>query len=732
MNKKPIKEIRSGYKSTGDMNDNFNELEDRIDNSLSRTLPTDGSENQMETELDMNGRRIINTGDAVDDKDAVNKVSLDKLSKELFSKVDSAVSNISVPNEDDTLFLDNLSQLQAFDQSSNSNISLVFLRRINSVGRDYRGGWFEWDSSSLEDTDEGGATVRPFNISSSEPGRWKRIDKNLEPIVVAAFGQSNFQQNLERTTTVSESVFQAQGPFNPLSTSIVDNGDGTVTPTHKGYMDNRVRVYRPGLKAFGPIPTGIPSTFVEPFGQGLNNVALGFCNRVSEETGRRVYLIIFAKGGRPFESFLIDDPRDPIIYGDFDTGGANWVEFNNQVVAGLAELGRSKPDIILIHLMEAHAIGTIGIDGFDRSTVGGIGTTEGFNSVLDKISEQLATVSWGGWDIPIVAGEGYYRGNNDRQGADRNAELNQWPDRRSNLAIASAEGYYSEDNVHFDSKHDFGYYRYWEAAKSVAGRLLEDHSGGKQRPSRDWLVKTNLNSRGTLGHRFDRRILEEGVTVNLTRKDLQGVVVRGRANRINLPVMSTNGRDDGLTIRLYMYSPSLPSGIAHPEMSSQAFPEWTRGCVLDLNGANIRNIKTNETNSDGYLIVDTVSYIELMWYSGQWLFMVDDRPKVEDITGGFMTRNADNYLEICQTLVVPTTRNVNFTDIAGTGFSDTDYFIDVKYVDQMDDSGNTAADIRFVDPTKFPGVTNITANGLTLVNNLGFTTKIRLYVKGRR
>lgn len=56
------------------INDNFAALQQGIEDSLSRTGKTP---NFMDAELDMNTRRIINVGEAVNDGDVVNKKYVD-------------------------------------------------------------------------------------------------------------------------------------------------------------------------------------------------------------------------------------------------------------------------------------------------------------------------------------------------------------------------------------------------------------------------------------------------------------------------------------------------------------------------------------------------------------------------------------------------------------------------------------------------------------------------------
>lgn len=56
------------------INDNFAALQQGIEDSLSRTGKTP---NFMDSELDMNTRRIINVGEAVNDGDVVNKKYVD-------------------------------------------------------------------------------------------------------------------------------------------------------------------------------------------------------------------------------------------------------------------------------------------------------------------------------------------------------------------------------------------------------------------------------------------------------------------------------------------------------------------------------------------------------------------------------------------------------------------------------------------------------------------------------
>ena len=76
--KTPIKRLDSlshnDTAATKTINDNFAALQQGIEDSLSRTGKTP---NFMDAPLDMNTRRIINVGEAINDGDVVNKKYVD-------------------------------------------------------------------------------------------------------------------------------------------------------------------------------------------------------------------------------------------------------------------------------------------------------------------------------------------------------------------------------------------------------------------------------------------------------------------------------------------------------------------------------------------------------------------------------------------------------------------------------------------------------------------------------
>jgi len=146
MPKISLSNLSSGFRSSNKLNENFQEIRDAIDNTISR----DGSTpNQMMAPLDMNSERIINVGAPVNLTDAVRLQDL----------VNGVVSQTQV--------VDDLSALRAQTWvGGRPDVVDIISNWVTGDG----GGTFRWDATSTA-TDDGGITIKE---AATLTGRWIR------------------------------------------------------------------------------------------------------------------------------------------------------------------------------------------------------------------------------------------------------------------------------------------------------------------------------------------------------------------------------------------------------------------------------------------------------------------------------------------------------------------------------------------------------------------------------
>lgn len=149
------------------------------------------------------------------------------------------------------------------------------------------------------------------------------------------------------------------------------------------------------------------------FGGKANNLALRFAIRVHEDTGRPVYIILLAVGGKRIEYFLQDqvlvennwvyrEDQPHKLFGESLSDEIFGDE--NEAYKALSELKRSKVEVVLIHQGEANVV---------------LGDSE--ESLIKKYSvflNELKRMSYMAQSTPVIFGEinaRYPNSQNQRQ-----------------------------------------------------------------------------------------------------------------------------------------------------------------------------------------------------------------------------------------------------------------------------------------------------------------------------
>lgn len=289
-------------------------------------------------------------------------------------------------------------------------------------------------SSGVDIIDGKGSTYAisaPLNIPENitlENINLTYLPDYTKPIVIAASGQSNM-----RGINAIGGTFKA----NPNVKVWCSTSQGGVYKFQTVDLSTTT-YYQPA------------DTASSTFGGGSNNLAVAFCHRIQELTGRPVYLIMDSMGNRAISDWLNNGPRT--------------VALDAAIQSGLSALGLNAIDCFLWHQGENDATNTTYHDDF--------------NALIADYRSR----SWMKWDTPVIAG----------MQATTNASYNDinklWY--RLSLTVKDSYGAVAEgsdyinvadthgltvvDGAHFsgDSLFELGYYRYAEALVKV-GSLFD-------------------------------------------------------------------------------------------------------------------------------------------------------------------------------------------------------------------------------------------------------------------
>lgn len=277
------------------------------------------------------------------------------------------------------------------------------------------GGTVRWVSDDLSvevanDPDED-KYIPPTSDLSGASGAWERTPDSDHPLVVLASGQSNMR----------------------------GVGGGGTFKTRKN-----VQVWSPDASAFvrvdlneNPVAMGTGQTIGGTSLFGLrNNLAVAFCHRLYEETGRNVYLIIEARTATSIEDGWIGG--DPSVY----------PFLKSSTEAALAALGRDHVDVMLWHQGEANTSDA---------------TPDDYYASLQALLDKLRAESWFPEATPFVAGELVGSQTNSTSGTA--LRFLNYSEYEPSCSCASSLGLQTETDGHIDgpSLWEFGYHRYWDA-----------------------------------------------------------------------------------------------------------------------------------------------------------------------------------------------------------------------------------------------------------------------------
>lgn len=243
----------------------------------------------------------------------------------------------------------------------------------------------------------------------------KRAINGLKPLVGLLMGQSN-----------------ASNP----------NGDG------ENVLNSKVFVWDGIANNFGSSDrTKAPMTHSNPHGNGgNNNIGVALCHRIQEETGRPVYLIFDAQGGKSIDNWVSDGVNSEY-----------YARAKAKVEAALAVLGVNSLDFVQWQQGEAD---------YENNF-------EAHLNKFDTLITQLRTETWMQSNTPVLVGSP--APVHDRY-APKRAMRHYCRKVDTRCIWVSSAGLETSDGTHYTGRStwDFGYYRYFEAFRAKVGINEQD------------------------------------------------------------------------------------------------------------------------------------------------------------------------------------------------------------------------------------------------------------------
>ena len=248
-------------------------------------------------------------------------------------------------------------------------------------------------------------------------------------------------------------VIAACGQSNMVGWTLANNGPRFAFP--------ETFIWDTGTESFRPANTlteytvycGNPALSIKTIGAGRNNPAFGFAYRLQRETGRPVYIIYNATGGRN-SLYWIGNGRNSV----------DWVALNSDLENALASIGVTKIDYFLWQQGEA--------DADDGSPAGK------YTAALDTLQLQAKAEGW--WQTGqtrMIIGRPCSQWTATTELAYLNSEITNFSAlNRAYVHVAATDslmfsgGIYPAgdpvgDSIHYSGRslYSLGYYNYWES-----------------------------------------------------------------------------------------------------------------------------------------------------------------------------------------------------------------------------------------------------------------------------